>query len=68
MERRLPEDNLRCVLRSLDIRSRENLRIDIDDEEASYVSREDIKKRHADILKPKKKKGATQKSDGFGKK
>ena len=54
MEIRMPEDNLRTVLRPLDYRSRDNLRYDFDDVQASYISREDIKKRHREILKPKK--------------
>ena len=62
MEMRLPEDNLRTVLRPLDYRSRDNLRYDFDDVQASYVSREDIKRRHRDILKPKKHKPQGRKS------
>ncbi|XP_076454477.1 uncharacterized protein LOC143289399 [Babylonia areolata] len=62
MEMRLPEDNLRTTLPSLDYRSRDNLRYDFDDVQASYVSREDIKRRHQEILKPKKRKPAGRKS------
>lgn len=54
-EARLPEDNLRTVLRPLDFRSRDNLRYDFDDVQASYVSRDDIKARSVEILKPKKR-------------
>lgn len=54
-ELRLPADNLRTTLRSLDYRSHDNLLLGIDDTQVGYVSRDDIKKRSADILKPKKK-------------
>ncbi|PVD21612.1 hypothetical protein C0Q70_17411 [Pomacea canaliculata] len=54
-ELRLPEDNLRTTLRSLDYVSHENLRVDLDEAQAGYVSREDIKIRAMEILKPKKK-------------
>ncbi|KAL8608195.1 hypothetical protein ACOMHN_016650 [Nucella lapillus] len=56
MEMRLPEDNLRTTLRPLDYRSRDNLRYDFDDVQAAYVSREDIKNRQQEIMKPKKRK------------
>ncbi|KAK7095203.1 hypothetical protein V1264_006646 [Littorina saxatilis] len=55
-EQRLPEDNSRCVLRPLDYRSMDKIRYDFDDVQASYVSRDDIKKRQQEILKPKKRK------------
>nr|KAG5712448.1 hypothetical protein BaRGS_011422 [Batillaria attramentaria] len=57
-ELRLPGDNLRTTLRSLDYRSHDNLLLGLDDTQVGYVSRDDIKKRAADILKPKKKGGS----------
>lgn len=54
IEMRLPEDNLRTVLRPLDFVPRDNLRYEFEDIQPGYVSREDIKKRSHDLRNPKK--------------